>query len=249
MLTRSTFIYIETERRDKKYMKDQENKTAEIERLFNAGVHLGHKKNRLHPKARKYVYKIVNGTAIIDLTQTLSQIEAAQKFLKEQAAEGKSLLVVATKKTVSSFVEGLCKEYGIPFITVKWMPGLLTNFETLMKNVKKMNELEDAKTRGEWDKFVKHERTKLNKELNRLKRLYFGLAQLKKKPDLMILADVRKEKNALNEAQKNSIPVVALLDTNANPDQIAYPIVGNDDSSSSAQLVIKDIIDSYAHAK
>src|SRR5512144_1838370 len=147
-------------------MKEQTTNMADIERLFNAGVHLGHKKNRLHPKARKFVYKIVNGTAIIDLTQTLSQINAATSFMKKMNKEGKSLLVVATKKTVSQFVADTCKEKGIPFITVKWMPGLLTNFETLMKNVKKMTDLEDTKSRGEWEKFVKHERTRMTKELN-----------------------------------------------------------------------------------
>lgn len=230
-------------------MKDQTNTTAEIERLFNAGVHLGHKKNRLHPKARKYIYKILNGTAVIDLTKTLTQINTASQFIKKQAVDGKNLLVVATKKTVSQFVADLCKEHNIPYITVKWMPGLLTNFETLMKNVKKMNSLEDAKSRGEWDQFVKHERTKLNKELNRLKKLYSGLAKMEKKPDVMFIVDVRKEKNAMTEAQKNGIPVVALLDTNANPDLVQYPIVGNDDSAVAATLVIKDIIDSYAKSR
>ena len=198
-------------------MKDHTNNVAAIERLFNAGVHLGHKRNRLHPKARKYVYKIVNGTAMIDLTKTVSQIEQAQSFLKTMKKEEKTLLVVATKKTVSAFVAQLCTELGIASITVKWMPGLLTNFETLMKNVKKMNDLEDGKTRGEWETRVKHERTKMQKELNRLKKMYAGLAKLEKKPDVMFIVDIKKEKNALIEAQKNNIPVVALLDTNANP--------------------------------
>jgi len=230
-------------------MKEKKDTTAAIERLFNAGVHLGHKKNRLHPKARKYIYKMVNGTAIIDLTITLAQIEAAQAFIKEQAKAGKYLLVVATKKTVSQFVDELCKEHGISSITVKWMPGLLTNFETLMKNVKKMNELEEAKTKGEWDKFVKHERTKFSKELYRLNKLYSGLSKMEKRPDVMFIVDVKKEKNALNEAQKNNIPVIALLDTNANPDTVTYPVVGNDDSANAAQIVIKDVIDAYATAK
>ncbi|MBI4973772.1 30S ribosomal protein S2 [Candidatus Roizmanbacteria bacterium] len=230
-------------------MKEKKDTTAAIERLFNAGVHLGHKKNRLHPKARKYIYKMVNGTAIIDLTITLAQIEAAQAFMKEQAKAGKYLLVVATKKTVSQFVDELCKEHGIPSITVKWMPGLLTNFETLMKNVKKMNELEESKTKGEWDKFVKHERTKFSKELYRLNKLYSGLSKMEKRPEVMFIVDVKKEKNALNEAQKNNIPVVALLDTNANPDTVTYPVVGNDDSANAAQIVIKDIITAYATSK
>lgn len=230
-------------------MKEQTDNTVEIERLFNAGVHLGHKKNRLHPKARKYVYKIVNGTAIIDLTKTVIQIAAAKQFLNKLSKDKKNLLVVATKKTVNTFVSELCTEKGIPSITIKWMPGLLTNFETLMKNVKKMVDLEDAKTRGEWESYVKHERTKLNKELNRLKKLYMGLSKMEKKPDAMFIVDVKKEKNALTEARKNNIPVIALLDTNANPDTVKYPIVGNDDSSTAANTVIKDVIEAYAKAK
>lgn len=230
-------------------MKDQTTNVSEVERLFNAGVHLGHKKNRLHPKARKYVYKIVNGTAIIDLTKTVVQIEAATQFLRKLKKDGKRLLVVATKKTVSSYVAQLCKEYEIPSITIKWMPGLLTNFETLMKNVKKMNDLEDAKTRGEWENFVKHERTQLTKELNRLKKLYLGLSKMEKIPEALFVVDAKKEKNALIEAKKNNVPVVALLDTNSNPDVVKYPIVGNDDSQIAATTVIKDIIESYAKAK
>lgn len=227
-------------------MKDQASITAQVERLFNAGVHLGHKKNRLHPKARKYVYKIVNGTAVIDLTQTVVQLQTAIKFLKSQAKDGKVLLVVGTKKTVSQYVSDICKEHGIAHISIKWMPGLLTNFETLMKNVKKMKELEEAKSRGEWDKFVKHERTKLSKLLNRLKKLYVGLTELQKKPDVMLIIDIKKEKNALIEARKHNIPVVALTDTNANPDTITYPIVGNDDSALAAHLIIKDLIEAYS---
>jgi len=230
-------------------MKDQTNITAEVEKLFAAGVHLGHKKNRLHPKARKYVYKIVNGTAVIDLTKTVVQIQNAIAFLKKQAKEDKVLLVVATKKTISQFVGDYCKEHEIPYITVKWMPGLLTNFETLMKNVKKMKELEESKTRGEWDKFVKHERTQMNRLLGRLKRLYAGLSDLKGKPDVMFIVDIKKEKNALEEARQHHIPVIALSDTNANPEVVTYPIVGNDDSSTAAEIVISQVLESYAKSK
>lgn len=224
----------------------QETNLKEIEKLFTAGVHIGHKRNRLHPKARKYVYKLVNGTAIIDLTQTVKQMDEAKSFLKKSAEENKVLLVVATKRIVSQFIAEQCTKNNISYISIKWLPGLLTNFDTLMKNVKKMNDLESAKEKGEWDTFVKHERTKLQKELNRLKRLYQGIKSIQKKPDVMLIVDAKREKNAHIEAVKNKIPVVALTDTNFNPDSVTYPIVGNDDSASAAMYVIQELIDAYA---
>jgi len=230
-------------------MEETNISTNDIEKLFNAGVHLGHKKNRLHPKARKYVYKIVNGTAIIDLTKTVVSLNNAKAFLSQNSKDGKVMLVVATKRVANQFAADLCKEYAIPYITAKWLPGLLTNFETIMKNVKKMKQLETDRESGAWDKFVKHERTKLGKELNKLKKLYEGLATLEKRPDVLFIVDVKKEKNALTEARQNSIPVVAVIDTNANPAMVTYPIIGNDDSATSVQLLVRDIIESFAKAK
>lgn len=222
-----------------------EEQTKQIEKLFKAGVHLGHKRNRLHPKARKFVYKMINGTAIIDLTQTVKQLNKAKEILQQASKENKKVLVVATKKIVSQFVTELCTAKKIPFITQKWPSGLLTNFEMIMKNVKKMKSLEEGKANGGWDKFVKHERTKLSKELYKLNKFYFGLSLLDKKPDYILLLDLKKEKNALTEAKKHNIPVIAAIDTNANPDTVNYPIMINDDSGTSVQLVMKELLDAY----
>jgi len=222
-----------------------EEQTKQIEKLFKAGVHLGHKRNRLHPKAREYVYKMINGTAIIDLTQTVKQLNKAKEILQQASKDNKKGLVVATKKIVSQFVTELCTTKKIPFITQKWPSGLLTNFEMIMKNVKKMKSLEEGKTNGGWDKFVKHERTKLSKELYKLNKFYFGLSLLDKKPDFILLLDLKKEKNALTEAKKHNIPVIAAIDTNANPDTVNYPIMINDDSGTSVQLVMKELLDAY----
>lgn len=222
-----------------------EEQTKQIEKLFKAGVHLGHKRNRLHPKARKYVYKMINGTAVIDLTQTVKQLNKAKEILQQAAKDNKKILVVATKKIVNQFVTEICTAKKIPFITQKWPSGLLTNFEMIMKNVKKMKSLEEGKTNGTWDKFVKHERTKLSKELYKLNKFYFGLSLLDKKPDLILLLDLKKEKNALTEAKKHNIPVIAAIDTNANPETVNFPIMINDDSGTSVQLVMKELLDAY----
>lgn len=216
-----------------------------VKALFDANVHLGHRKNRLHPKARNYIYKIINGSAIIDLSKTADQLNTAKKVLSDAAKEKKSLLVVATKRIISQYTADLCKEKNIFYITTKWPPGLLTNFDTIMKNVKKLIKLEEDKKSGAWDKFVKHEIMKLDKEIAKLKKVYGGVATLGKKPDLIFLIDSKHEKNALDEAKKNNIPVVAVIDTNSNPQDVTYPIVANDDSASSLEYLVKDLLNAY----
>ncbi len=218
----------------------------DVRELFDIGAHLGHKKNRLHPKARKYVYQIVNGVSIIDLTKTVGTLQNAKTFLASQAKEGKVLLVVATKKIANQYAGDLCRQYGIPYVTNKWQSGLLTNFETIIKNVKKLQTLKDQKENGEWDKFVKHERNALDKQLMRLERFYGGLLTLAKRPDLLFLVDSKKERNSLIEAKRNGIPVVGLIDTNSDPDQLDFAIMANDDSPAVLQKVITDLIESYA---
>jgi len=226
-------------------MEEKKYNTKEIEKLFEVGAHLGHKKNRLHPKARKYVYKMVNGVAVIDLTITAEQLHNAKAYLIDAAKTGKNLLVVGTKRVASQFVQEYCTKNGIPHITTKWMPGLLTNFETLSKNTKKMIDYETGKADGSWEQFVKHERTKMQKDLNRLKRLYGGIEGMKNKPDILFIIDIKREKNALKEAKQNGIPVIAITDTNTNPDTVDFPVVANDDSPSSAHYVIESILSAY----
>lgn len=218
----------------------------EIEKLYKAGVHLGHKKNRLHPKARKYVYKMEQGVSIIDLTQTVTQIDVAKKYLAQAAKEGKVLLVVATKKIANQTTNELCEKYEIPYISTKWLSGLLTNFQTIIKNVKKLNTLKDDKEKGVWENYVKHERAMLDKKVNRLEKFYRGLSKLEKKPDVLFIVDAKKEKNALTEARQCAIPTVAIADTNANPDLVDFPVVANDDSPASLVYVVTELIEAYA---
>lgn len=228
---------------------EEKTTTDEMEKLFAASVHLGHRKNRLHPRAKKYVYKMVNGVAIIDLTLTVKSLDGAKSYLKKLCQEGKTILVVATKKIASNFTAKLCDEKNIPHVTVKWPSGLLTNFETIMNNVKRLNELEKQQTEGAWDKFVKHEKVKLTKEIAKLKKFYGGISKLTKKPDALLILDIKKEKNALNEAHQNNLPSVAVLDTNSNPDTVNYPVIGNDDSATSVEYLMKELISAYSTDK
>ncbi len=178
---------------------------------------------------------------MIDLEQTTIQLETAKAFLKNQVKEGKRILAVITKKIASQTAKTMCQNLGLSYVTAKWPPGLLTNFDNIFKNVKKMKTLGEAKTTGEWEKFVKHEQVKLNKQLLRLNVLYGGLAQLDRRPDLIITVDTKTEKNALKEAGEIGIPVVAILDTNSNPELVQYPIVANDDSTVTVEYLLKDL--------
>ena len=218
----------------------------EIEKLFELGAHLGHKKSRLHPRARKNVYTIINGTSVIDLTKTVDQLENAKKYLEEAAKNGKTVLIVGTKKVVSAFLKKYCIENKVPYITSKWLPGLLTNFESLINNVKKLKNLKTDRDSGAWDALVKHERTKLSKEISKLEKLYSGLESITVRPDIMVIVDPKKEKNALNEAKAYKIPVVALVDTNAYPNEIDYPVVANDDTSQVVEYIMNQLLDAYA---
>ncbi|QQG43945.1 MAG: 30S ribosomal protein S2 [Candidatus Roizmanbacteria bacterium] len=221
----------------------------EVQELFEIGAHLGHKKNRLHPKAKSYIYKIINGISIIDLTKTVNNLTQAKKFLNETAKQQKIMLVVATKKIVNQYATEICKNNNLPYITTKWLPGLLTNFSAIIKNVKHLQELKDQKERGEWDKFVKHERIKLDKDLLKLEKFYGGLLDLNKKPDVLLIIDSKKERNALIEAQKNLIPVVGIIDTNSDPNQIDFSILINDDSPSVLQRILSELVSAYVKGR
>lgn len=215
-----------------------------VEELFAAKAHLGHKKNRVHPKAKKYIYTVDNGVSIIDLAKTAESLEKAVEFLKNKKTEGQTVLFVATKKVAAAFTQNLASKLNIPYITYKWPAGLLTNFETIAKNIKKLRDMKVARDAGEWTKFVKHEQIKLGKEIIKLERQYSGVVNLNKKPDAVFVVDVKKEKNAVSEAHKSNIPVVAICDTNIDPTTITYPIPANDDSQSSVEYILQYIMDS-----
>src|SRR3989344_6560115 len=221
----------------------------QIEELFAAKAHLGHKTNRVHPKAKKYIYTIQNSVSIIDLSKTTVLLDEAKLFVQELAKQNKVLLMVATKKIASSQIQALCQKASIPFVTTKWPAGLLTNFETITKNIKKLIQMKKDKEEGTWNKFVKYDRVKLEKELSKLTKDYNGLTQLVKLPDAFFIVDVKKEKNAVSEAHKKLIPVVAITDTNVDPELADYPIPANNDSLSSIEYIVNQIIDTYVKAK
>jgi len=217
-----------------------------INELFAAGCHLGHKDNRVHPKSRKYIYSVENGVSIIDLTKTAPMLESAKKFIISLAKENKTILAVATKRISTELLTEMCRDNDVPFVSLKWPAGLLTNFDMLSKNIKKMETMRTELKNGDWSKFVKHEQVKLQKELNKLEKFYGPFGTLNKLPSALFIIDIKKEKNAVKEAVEMKIPVVAVVDTNVDPDMIEHPIPGNDDSLTSIQYFAKEIIETYA---
>jgi len=224
-------------------MTDSSNIEKKVQELFNRGAHLGHRKNRIHPKAKKFIYKIVNQQSIIDLNQTVIFLQKAKKFFNQLKKENKTILFVATKKNVTSIVEKICQENNLFYLTNKWPPGFLTNFETFLKNnIQKMQKMREEKEKGEWEKFLKHERLKLEKQLKKIEKIYRGVFSMKTIPDALFIIDVKREKNAVTEAKKTKIPIIAIVDTNVNPDLVDYPIPANDDSAETIEYIIKELV-------
>ena len=237
------------------FHKVEENKENEImkkttpEDLIAHGVHLGHKAFKVHPRSKQYIYQIESGTSIIDLFQTADLLEQAKQAAFELGKNGKVLLVVATKKQTKEIVAQLCAENNISYLTNKWVGGFLTNFGAISQNIKKMNTLSVEKENGDWSQFVKHERTGLEKKLNRISEIYKGVASLTKTPDALFLVDIKKENNAVLESRMEHLPTIAMVDTNTNPDLVDYPIPANDDAISSVTFIVNEIIGSYVEGR
>jgi small subunit ribosomal protein S2 len=229
--------------------KQNVKKEELIETLFNLGAHLGHRKNRVHPKAKKFIYTFQNGQSIIDLTLTVDYLEKAKEFVRKLAQEKKTLLVVCTKKTASSQVAKICQDNAVNYINVKWPAGFLTNFETIYKNINNLKKLKEEKETSLKKALVKHEKVKLEKRIKKIENLYQGILNLEKLPDALFIVDIKKEKNAINEALKVNIPTIAITDTNVNPDLVDYPIPANDDLLSSVEFIVKEVVQAYSSQK
>lgn len=215
------------------------------EELIIAGSHFGHKSYRLNPRFRKYVYKVDKGIAIIDSIKTAEELDRAREFVYRLGKEKKHILIIATKKQVKSLVLTMSKEHSIFYLTNKWIGGFLTNFEEISKNIRYLKKLKKERDEGAWAQFVKHERTKLEKKLVSMERIYEGVEEMSSLPDALFIIDSKHESVAVAEGVRMNIPIIALIDTNGNPDMIDYPIPANDDASASVQYIVAQIITAY----
>lgn len=207
-----------------------------MKQLLESGVHFGHQTRRWNPKMAKYIFGERNGIYIIDLKKTVRLMKEAYVFVRERVANGGIILFVGTKKQSQEAVYEEAVRCGMPYVTTRWLGGTLTNFETIRRSVKKLQELERLFESGEVNKRGKKERLELQRERDRLNKFLGGIKQMERLPDVVFITDCRKEHIAITEANKLGIPVVAIVDTNCDPDMIRYVIPGNDDAIRAIRL-------------
>ena len=209
-----------------------------IKNMLEAGVHFGHQIQRWNPKMKPYVYTSRGGIHIINLQKTLDCAKKAQTFVENVTAEGGVFIFVGTKKQAVPLIQKAAKEAGQFYVTKRWLGGTLTNFQTLKVSIDRMKKIDQMRERGDLDPFSKKERARLEKEYSRLNDYLEGIRDMKKSPAALFVVDLNRENIAVAEANRLGIPVVALVDTNCNPEKINYPIPGNDDATRSIEFFI-----------
>lgn len=222
---------------------DNMNK-VELTQLLEAGAHFGHLTRRWNPKMKPYIFMEKNGIHIIDLKKTQELLTVACDEVSKIAADGKKVLFVGTKKQAKNIIETEARRCGQNWVSERWLGGMLTNFATIRKSVKRLNNIEKQETDGTFDKITKKERLILSREKEKLKKVLEGVESLNKLPGALFVVDVKKEDIAVKEANRLNIPVFAIVDTNCDPDPIDYVIPANDDAVKTIEIIIKQIADS-----
>ncbi|NLN86016.1 MAG: 30S ribosomal protein S2 [Syntrophomonadaceae bacterium] len=220
-----------------------------MKQLLEAGVHFGHQTRRWNPKMDRYIYMERNGIYIIDLQQTVRKFDEAYAFINEVVAGGKGILFVGTKKQAQETIKDEATRCEMHFVNQRWLGGMLTNYKTIRKRVMRLKELEKLEAEGAFEVLTKKEVAKLKNERERLERFLGGIKDMDKLPGAVYVVDPRKEKIAVAEARKLNIPVVAIVDTNCDPEEIDYVIPGNDDAIRAVRLISSKIADAVLESK
>ncbi|MGE5173699.1 MAG: 30S ribosomal protein S2 [Betaproteobacteria bacterium] len=223
--------------------------TITMKELLEAGVHFGHQAKRWNPKMKKYIFGERNGIYIIDLQKTLKLFKEAYDFVRTSAAEGKDILFVGTKKQAQDAITEEAKRCGMYYVSNRWLGGMLTNFTTIRKSIDRLKKIEKMKEDGTYDKLTKKEVAGLEKERTKLEKILFGIKSMTQPPSLVFVIDPRKEDIAVQEANKLNIPVVAVVDTNCDPDNIDYVIPGNDDAIRAIRLMASKMADAVIEGR
>ena len=213
-------------------------KLPSLEEMLNAGMHFGHRTSSWHPKMEPFIFTSRKGVHILDLSKTRESLKEALDFLNKLAGEGKVVLFVGTKNQASGPLRKLAEEVKMPYVTNKWIGGLLTNFPVVKKSIKKYNDLVREKESGKLEKYTKKEQLEFDREIERLEEKFGGVADLKKMPDALFVWDIKNEKIAVEEARSKNVPIIGVCDTNSNPDLVNYPIPCNDDATKTIKLVL-----------
>ncbi len=214
-----------------------------MKQLLEAGVHFGHQTRRWNPKMARYIFTERNGIYIIDLQKTAKKVEEAYRFVRDLAAEGGKILFVGTKKQAQESIKEEAERCNMFYVNTRWLGGTLTNFSTIRKRIERLHELEQMETDGTFDVLPKKEVILLRKEKERLEKFLGGIKEMKELPDAVFIVDPRKERIAIAEARKLKIPIVAIVDTNCDPDEVDYVIPGNDDAIRAVKLLSSKIAD------
>ncbi len=220
-----------------------------LRQLLEAGVHFGHQTRRWNPKMKRFIYGERSGIYIIDLEQTLASIERSYSFIRDVVAGGGNVLFVGTKKQAQEAIRSNAEKCGMPYVCERWLGGMLTNFETISKRVGKMQEYQRMRDSGQFDVMPKKEALQLGRELVKLERNLTGIAGLQKAPDTVFILDTNKEHIAVTEARKLDIPIVAVVDTNCDPDLVDYVIPGNDDAIRAGALMARIVADAVLEGR
>jgi small subunit ribosomal protein S2 len=220
-----------------------------MKQLLEAGVHFGHQTRRWNPKMRPFIFTARNGIHILDLQQTVGRLNEAYKFVTSVVANGDTVLFVGTKKQAQEAIQEAADMSGQFYVNQRWLGGMLTNFETMQKRIKYLRELEARKERGEFERLPKKEAQHLQDELDRLQRQLGGIKDMRRLPGAIFVVDTKKEHTAVLEARRLEIPVVALADTNCDPDEIDYPIPANDDAIRAVRLLCSKIGEAAAEGR
>jgi small subunit ribosomal protein S2 len=217
--------------------------------LLEAGVHFGHQTRRWNPKMRRFIFAERGGIYIIDLTQTAERLDEAQQFLRNVAERGGTVLFVGTKKQAQDAVEQEAKRVGMPYVNHRWLGGLLTNWRTMSDRIDRLHEMRRLQEEGQLELLPAKERIAMSAELEKLEANLGGVADLRRQPDAVVIVDLKKEALAVREARRLGIPVVALVDTNCDPDEADYVIPGNDDAIRSCNLVVRALAEAVNNGK
>ncbi len=216
-----------------------------MKQLLEAGVHFGHQTRRWNPKMAQYIFTERNGIYIIDLQKTVKKLEEAYTFINQIAQEGGEVLFVGTKKQAQDSIKEEAERCGMSFVNARWLGGMLTNFNTIQRRIKRLAQLNAMEADGTFELLPKKEVIKLNLEREKLEKFMGGITEMKKMPAAMFIVDPRKERIAVLEAMKLGIPIVAIVDTNCDPDEIDYVIPGNDDAIRAVKLIASTVANAY----
>jgi small subunit ribosomal protein S2 len=220
-----------------------------VKEILDAGVHYGHRSSRWNPKMRPYIYGRRNQIHIIDIKETIRGLIRAKKYLLKVAAQGGLVLFVGTKRQAAASIEELAQECRMPYCTERWLGGTLTNFRTIRTRLKRLEELESIRENGDIRNYSKKMQSTLNREYDRIYRNLNGMREMNRLPECLVIVDPTKEKNAVHEARLLGVKVVALIDTDSDPDMVDLPIPGNDDSLRSIRLIIQHLSDAIKQGR